>query len=93
MPRGGGKAKRLTDNPANDHGVAWSPDGKKLLFLSDRDGQEDVYLLESDDPASAALMKAHKFKVKRLTDTPEAEGGLDFSPDGKRVSFLRPADW
>ncbi len=52
MPRGGGKAKRLTDHPANDHGAVFSPDSKKILFLSDRDGHEDVYLLESDDSES-----------------------------------------
>src|SRR5262245_25283172 len=32
MPIGGGKATRLTDHPANDHGIAWSPDSKKLIF-------------------------------------------------------------
>jgi tricorn protease len=89
MQRGGGKAKRVTDHPANDHGVVWSPDAKKLLFLSDRDGQEDVYILESDDPETTDLFKAHKFKVRRLTNTAEAELGLNFSPDGRRVSFLR----
>ena len=36
--------------PAFDHGIAWSPDGKKMLFLSDRDGHEDIYPLEPDDP-------------------------------------------
>ncbi len=89
IPRGGGKARRLTDHPANDHGVAWSPDAKHLIFLSDRQGQEDVYLLESDDPEHPQLVKAHLFKVKQLTRTPEAEIGLNFSPDGKRLSFLR----
>src|SRR5205823_3543969 len=82
MPRGGGKAKRLTNHPATDHGVVFSPDAKKVLFLSDRSGQEDVYLLESDDPETTELMKAHKYRVKQLTNTPEAEAGLNFSPDG-----------
>jgi tricorn protease len=89
MPRGGGKATRLTNSPSYDHGLAWSPDSTKLLFLSDRGGQEDVYLLEPDDPEHPQLGKARKFKVRQLTSTPEAEVGLTFSPDGKRVSFLR----
>src|SRR5262249_14508521 len=89
MPRGGGKAKRLTDSPAFDHGIAWSPDSRKIVFLSDRGGHEDLYLLESDDPDHAQLGKANKFKVKQLTNTPEAEFGVGFSPDGKRVSFIR----
>jgi tricorn protease len=89
MPRTGGKAKQLTDAAAYDHGVTWAPDGKKLLFLSDRSGFEDIYALESDDPEHADLSAAHKFKVTQLTKTPEPEYGMEFSPDGKRVSFLR----
>jgi tricorn protease len=89
IPRGGGKAKRLTDSPANDHGVAWSPDSRQLIFLSDRGGQEDIYLLQSDDPDHSELVKAHQFKVKQLTNTPEAEMGINFAPNGRRISFLR----
>lgn len=89
MPRTGGKAKRLTDHPAFDHGVAWSPDNKRLLFLSDRDGDENIYALTSDDPDHTLLMEAHKFKAEQLTKTTEPELGISFSPDGKRVAFLR----
>jgi tricorn protease len=89
MPRTGGKAKRLTDNPGFDHGVAWSPDAKKILFLSDRNGHEDIYLLEPDDPDHTELVLANRFKVKQITNTPEAEVGVSFSPDGSRVAFLR----
>jgi tricorn protease len=89
MPRNGGKARRLTDHPAQDHGLAWSPDSKKILFLSDRSGYEDIYLLESDDPDHPELTAAHRFKAKQLTNTPETEMGITFSPDGARVAFIR----
>jgi len=89
MPRGGGKATRLTEGRHFDHSIAWAPDSQKIAFLSDRGGQEDVWLLESDDPDNRALVKAHKFKVRQLTNTPESESGLNFSPDGRRISFLR----
>jgi tricorn protease len=89
MPRSGGKAKRLTDHPAFDHGIAWAPDGKKILFLSDRNGHEDIYALESDDPDHADLVAAHQFKVKQITNTPEAEIGISFAPNGQRVAFGR----
>lgn len=85
----GGNAKRLTDSPAFDHGVAWSPDGKFLIFASDRNGHENLYRLDPDDPEHPELTKAHRFKVTRLTDTIEPELGATFSPDGKRVAFLR----
>lgn len=92
MPMGSSTAKptRLTDHPAFDHGIAWSPDSTKLVFASDRDGQEDLYLLEPDDPEHPELTKAHKFKVKRLTTTPDPEIGTSFAPgDGRVIAFLR----
>jgi tricorn protease len=86
---GNGKTKRLTDHPANDHGMAWAPDHSKMIFLSDRGGQEDIYLLEADDPEHPKLLNANQFKATQLTNTPEPETQLKFSPDGRRVSFLR----
>jgi tricorn protease len=89
VPTSGGKATRMTDHWANDHSVAWAPDSKKIIFASDRNGYEDLYSLEPDDPDHPELVKAHRFKVKQLTNTPEAEIAPSFSPDGKRVAFLR----
>lgn len=85
----GGKATRLTDSPSYNHGASFSPDGSSILFASDRSGVEDLYLLEPDDPEHPDLLKAHKFKVTRLTDTPEEESGASFSPKGDRIAFLR----
>lgn len=83
------KAVRLTETSCNDHGIVWAPDGSKMLFISDRGGKEDIYLLEANDPEHKKFTEAHQFRVSRLTDTPDAESGLSFTPDGKRVGFLR----
>lgn len=89
IPSGGGKATRLTDDPGFDHGIAWAQDGSKIIFASDRGGQEDLYLLEADDPEHPSFVQATKFKTTRLTNTPAAESGTTFSPDGRRVAFIR----
>ena len=41
----------MTDGPANDHDAAWAPDGSKIIFISDRNGHEDLYLLEPMTPS------------------------------------------
>src|SRR5207253_437430 len=39
---------RLTNNPANDQFPRWSPDGTKIAFTSNRDGKEEIYVMDAD---------------------------------------------
>ncbi|MER3415228.1 MAG: MdsD protein [Gemmataceae bacterium] len=82
-------ARRLTHHPAHDRQPAWSPDMKRIVFVSDRSGWNDIYALESDDPAHSELVRAHQFKVTQLTKTPESEAAVSYSPDGKWIAFIR----
>lgn len=70
--------KRLTDEPGNDNDIVWSPDGKKIAFVSDRGNQPDLYLM---DVATKT--------VSRLTNDIAAETAPQFSPDSKWVSFAK----
>jgi TolB protein len=38
----------LTNNPADDVWPAWSPDGKKIAFQSNRDGNLEIYVMNAD---------------------------------------------
>ena len=48
IPIGGGTAARITSGPGFDSQPRWSPDGKRILFLSDRSGAENVWLCDTD---------------------------------------------
>ncbi len=78
MPAEGGEPTRLTDSPARDFDLKWSPDGRAIVFISTRDANADVYHLE---------LAARK--LTRVTNSPEAESNPRYSPDGRWLSFVR----
>jgi tricorn protease len=86
--RGGAKPVRLTNSTAFNHGAQWAPDGTKVLFLSDRDGHDNIYVLTADDPEHPKFTEAHRFKTTQLTKFKDAAAGVTFSPDGKHISFM-----
>jgi hypothetical protein len=46
----------FTKSPAADRYPRWSPDGRQLIFTSDRDGDFDLYLVETADRANVTLL-------------------------------------
>ena len=48
VPRGGGDATRLTNGPALDLQPVFSPDGDRILFVSDRSGNENLWVVDAD---------------------------------------------
>ena len=45
VPRGGGEARLLLSHPANESRPLYSPDGRRLAFVSNRTGGGDIYVL------------------------------------------------
>ena len=70
----GKNIKRLTDTPGYDAEGTLSPDGKKMVFTSVRDGDLELYIMDL----------ATK-KTKRVTNHLGYDGGAWFSPDGKKL--------
>src|SRR3989442_7570494 len=48
MNADGSGVTRLTNNPATDFQLAWSPDGTKIAFRTDRDGNWEIYVMNAD---------------------------------------------
>ena len=79
LPIAGGAATRITSGPGFDSQPRWSPDGKRIVFLSDRSGAENVWLCDPDGSHSKALTKG----TNNLYASP------DWTPDGKYIVVSR----
>ena len=66
--------KQLTTSKGYDAEATLSPDGKKMIYTSTKDGDIDLY-----------IMDLKTGKEKRITSMPGYDGGAWFSPDGKKI--------
>ncbi|WP_419194997.1 cadherin domain-containing protein, partial [Novipirellula herctigrandis] len=81
-PVGVAGQSNLTLNAADDRHASWSPDGSKIAFRSDRDGNDDIYVMDADGS-----------NVTRLTFTGTATEGMPrWSPDGTKILFHSDQD-
>ena len=80
MSLDGADPVRLTDNEADDGYVSWSPDGDRLAFMSDRDGNSEIYTMRLDgsDP-------------RRLTHHEAVDSEPSFSPPSPQQPAARSA--
>lgn len=76
VPRQGGEATRLTAGPGIETGPVFSPDGTRIAFQGEYDGNVDVYVM----PAAGG-------EPKRLTWHPGADTPVGWTPDGKNILF------
>ena len=78
VPAGGGEPVPLTaEGPSSSH-ARWSPDGKFIAFLSEREeGHTQVYLLNRLGG-----------EAQRLTETPQDVETFEWAPDGKRLALV-----
>ncbi|HEX7154566.1 MAG TPA: S9 family peptidase [Thermoanaerobaculia bacterium] len=74
----GSRNFQLTSAPGTDNTPRWSPDGKRLAFLSERDGRLAIFLISPDGG-----------EATKLTSEPMAIRTFEWSPDGKSIAFLR----
>lgn len=62
-------------------GASWSPDGKQIVFDSNRDRKQEIYIMNSDGS-----------NVKRLTYSKRANYLPTISADGKKILFMSYSD-
>src|SRR6266853_2115074 len=73
----GSNPVNLTNNPAADRAPAWSPDGQRIAFETDRDGKVAIYVMNADGSGSAA----------QLINTAADDGAPVWSPVGTKIGL------
>lgn len=74
-----GGVRQFTFSSKDESFPRWSPDGKQIAFLSNRDDQQQIYVMRADGGEAAAVTKGKR-----------SVHGFAWSPDGKQIAFLAP---
>src|SRR5262245_56280515 len=83
-----GTTRRITNTPEQERSVSFSPDGKSLLYASERGGSWNLYRTDRTDDKEPAFFNATALKESTVLATPAEEFQPRFSPDGKEVAYL-----
>ena len=72
---------RVTFDPGFDAYPVWTPDGRRLIFSSERAGARNLFWQAADGTGA----------VERLTESPNQQNATAVSPDGRRLIFTETA--
>lgn len=76
---------RLTTSPGLDEAPAWSPDGGRIAFISDRDGAPRIYTMAADGSDVRRRTQSRIYGFSGYEPI-----GLAWSPDGSAIAFAAP---
>jgi dipeptidyl aminopeptidase/acylaminoacyl peptidase len=79
----GGTPRALTSGDLEEHSIDFSPDGREIAFVSNRERDPDLFY--NPDLFAVRVEDGH---IRRLTATESAEFQPRWSPDGKTIAFL-----
>jgi len=85
MSSDGSDVRRLTENQLiSDRRPSWSQDGSRIVFASNRDGDFEIYTMDSSDGSNVRQLTNNGFGV--------SDWHPSYSPDGARIAFISNRD-
>lgn len=80
--------RRITDTPAQERSLDFSPDGRSIVYDSDRDGYWQLFIAKLSNPDDKTFTYASDIVEEPLYKCDTSAQQPLFSPDGKKVAFL-----
>lgn len=81
--------KQITDTPEQERDIDFSPDGRSIVYASERNGLWQIYQTSLVDKDDKLFTYANDFKEERLVNSSYTSFQPQYSPDGKEVAFLQ----
>jgi Tol biopolymer transport system component len=78
MDANGDNPFNLTNNPAWDYMPVWSPDGTRIAFVSERDGNQEIHVINADGTGERRLT---------VNEVGQDDRSPAWSPDSKKLAF------
>lgn len=80
--------KQVTNTPCQERGIDFAPDGRTLVYASERGGLWQLYTSTIVRKDEKQFTYATELKEERLTNSDIASFNPKYSPDGKEIAFL-----
>ena len=85
----GSRKKKLTDDRTQKSNLAWAPDGRRIAYTSNNRICEEAFCSYNSDQDVFAINSDGSGPPTNLTNSPESERSVAFSPDGGQIAFER----
>lgn len=80
--------RQITDTPGQERNVFFAPDGKSVIYDSERNGLWQIYQTTIEDKDCTSFTRAKAIKEENITKTDKTSFQPQVSPDGKKVAYL-----